>query len=282
LDRAALPCRGGRRVSSGFRPLSALGRMLLVCLLTMLSGLPVASAAGEAANPRTKVVVAAETWARLIYLDNHQQPQGPIVDFVKRMNEAQDRYDFQFLVLPRLRVNRYFIEKKADVYPLRTLLWTEPELNLQATRTIVTSGDVYIARRNNPYGGKKIFEDVKDRSIAGVRGYHYHLFSNNPDEDYIHQYFKASLLNSNETVVDFVLAGHAEIGIVPEFIVAEYFRDPKMRQQLIISDQFDSRVEFSNLVRKDGPISVEQMNSIIDLMVRSGDVEKLRATLRPQ
>lgn len=228
---------------------------------------------------RTKVVVASETWAQLIQEGSNNRPQGAIVDFIRRMNAVQDKFEFEFVVLPRLRLNQFFIDRQADVYPLRTTLWTDPALNLVATRTILTSGDVYIARRDNRYGGAAIFDHIERRQIAGVRGYHYQAFKNNADENVIKANFKADLLPNNEAVVKFIQSGRAEVGIVPESIVAQYFQDPAVRAQLIVADQFDSRVEFSNLVRRDGPISVDEMNQIIDVMAKTGDIAKLRKVL---
>ncbi len=82
-------------------------------------------------------------------------------------------------------------------------------------------------------------------------------------------------------MVNFVLADRADIGIIPEVIMAHYLADPKMRPRLIVGD-YDSRVELSNLVRKDGPISVDEMNAIVELLVKSGDVDKLKSRLSVQ
>jgi ABC-type amino acid transport substrate-binding protein len=197
------------------------------------------------------------------------------------MNAVQDKFRFELAIYPRLRLDQVFMDKRADVYPLRTVAWTRPELGLLPTRTIFTSGDVYFAHGANRYRGRAVFDNLKAKKIAGVRGYHYQLFNNNADEAWIKKNFNAYLVASNEAVVSFVLADRADVGIVPEVIMANYLADPKMREQLIIGD-FDSRVELSNLVRKDGPISVGEMNAIVDLLVRSGDVDKLKTRLSIQ
>jgi ABC-type amino acid transport substrate-binding protein len=246
-------------------------------LTSFISTLCMAGAAH--AQDKVKVVAASESWAQLLYLDQKNVPRGVIADFVHRMNEVQDKFQFEFIIYPRLRVDLVFIDKQADVYPFRTVAWTRPELNLLPTRTILSSGDVYFAKKANPFGGHKVFDDLKTKSIAGVRGYHYGIFNNNPDEDYVKKNFNAYLVGSNEAVVTYVLAGRADVGIVPEVIMAKYLEDPKMRERLIVADEFDSRVELSNLVRRDGPISVAEMNAIVDLLVKSGDVDRLKAKL---
>lgn len=238
--------------------------------------------AASAAHAQVKVVVATDSWAQLMYLDNQNVPKGVIADFVNRMNEVQDKFRFELVIYPRLRLDRVFMDKEADVYPLRTTLWTNPALDLLPTKTILSSGDIYFAKRSNRFGGRKVFDNLKSKSIAGVRGYHYQLFNNNADEAYVKKNFNAYLVGSNEAVVKFVLADHADVGIVPEVIMAKYLEDPKMREQLIVGDKFDSRVDFSNLVRKDGPISVEEMNAIVDLLIKSGDVNKLKTKLSIQ
>ena len=235
---------------------------------------------GAAATPvppaaPIRVIVATEPWDQLIYADANQVPRGEIADFVQRMNQVQQKFQFDLVLYPRLRLNKVFAEKRADVYPFRTVAWTEPELGLLPTRTIISSGDVYFARAANHFGGKAVFDDIHSRLIAGVRGYHYVLFDNNPSEAYIKQHFKATLLNSNEAVVQFVLADRADIGIVPEMILARYLTEPATRGQLIVGG-YDSRVKLSNLVRRDGPISVAEMDAIIRLLERSGDVDLLR------
>jgi ABC-type amino acid transport substrate-binding protein len=251
----------------------AFRRIVAACLLMACATL---AHAGPKAPIR--VLVASESWDHLIYAGADNVPHGDFADFVRRMNEIQDTFRFELAIYPRLRLNEVFARGQADVYPLRTVAWTEPELGLAPTRTIIESGDIYFARRDNHYGGPKVFDDPKSRLIAGVRGYHYQLFDNDPVEAHIRRKFKATLLNSNTAVVQFVLADRADIGIVPAVILARYLQDPATRERIIVGP-FDSRVQLSNLVRKGGPISVEQMNAIVDKLVASGDVARLREKL---
>ncbi len=245
---------------------------VLLFLLALCSSLAASAAP-------TKVVVVTDSWAQLMYLNENNVPSGELADFVRRMNAVQDKFHFELNIYPRLRVDQAFADKQADVYPLRTVAWTKPSSGLLATRTIFTSGDIYFARKDNRFGGRKVFAQLAAKRVAGVRGYHYQLFKNISDETYIRKHFNATLLGSNEAVISFVLAGRADVGIVPEVIMAKFMQDPTMRAQLLIGEQYDSRVELSNLVRKDGPISVEEMNAIIELMVKSGDVARLKTGL---
>lgn len=249
---------------------------------TLRNAVLIVLCAAGAASAQTRVVVATESWAQLMYLDKKKVPQGVLADFVQRMNEVQDKFRFELAIYPRLRLDQEFMDKRADVYPLRTVAWTRPELGLLATRTILTSGDLYFAHSSNRHDGRKVFNDIAKKKIAGVRGYHYQLFNNNPDETYIKRNFNAYLVGTNEAVVNFVLADRADVGIIPEVIMAKYLADPKMRERLIVYDRYDSRVELSNLVRKDGPISVDDMNAIIDLLVKSGDVARIKTRLSIQ
>jgi hypothetical protein len=244
-------------------------------LLLAASALAAPTTTPVAAKPPIRVLVATEPWDRLVYVDAANVPRGDIVDFVHRMNQVQRKFHFDLVVYPRLRLNKVFASGQADVYPFRTTAWTEPELGLVRTRTIIDSGDVYFARRVNHFGGQKVFEQLDTRLLAGVSGYHYRLFGNNPSEQYIRKRFKATLLNSNEAVVAFVLADRADVGIIPEMILARYLAEPATRGKLIVGG-YDSRVQLSNLVRKGGPISVAEMNAIVVLLEKSGDVGRLR------
>ncbi len=246
---------------------------------SLLKSMMVLCLAAGTAQAGTRVVVATESWGQLMYLDKDSKPSGVLADFVGRMNQVQDKFTFELAIYPRLRLDRIFIDKQADVYPLRNVAWTDPALELLPTRTILTSGDVYVAHNSNRYGGRAVFTDLKSRRIAGVRGYHYQLFDNNPDEAYIKTHFSAYLFSSNEAVINFLLVDRADIGIVPEVVMANTLADPAMRAKLIVSERFDSRFELSNLVRKDGPMSVDDMNGVIELLVKSGDVDKLKARL---
>ncbi len=251
--------------------------MRLIWLFFALLFAGAAAAAQERA--RTQVVVVTDSWAQLMYLDDKNAPSGVLADFVNRMNEVQDKFHFELSIYPRLRVAQAFANREADVYPLRTVAWTEPSYGLLPTKTIFTSGDMYFARKNNRHGGRKVFHDLKSKGIAGVRGYHYAVFENNSNEAFIKKHYRATLLGSNEAVISFVLAGRTDVGIVPEVILSKFLNDPKVADQLIVGEQYDSRVELSNLVRQNGPISVDEMNAIVDLLVKSGDVARLKASL---
>jgi ABC-type amino acid transport substrate-binding protein len=234
------------------------------------------------AQAQVKIVVASESWDQLLYVDNRNEPKGVIADFVNAMNQVQNKFRFELSIYPRLRLDKVFMDKEADVYPIRTTLWTDPSLDLLPTKTIFSSGDIFFAKRTNRFGGQNVFVNMKAKNIVGVRGYHYQIFHNNSDESYIKENFNAYLVASNEAVIKFVMADRADIGIVPEVIMAKYLEDPKMRAELIVGDEFDSHVDFSNLVRKDGPISVEEMNTVVDLLIKSGDINKLKERLSVQ
>jgi ABC-type amino acid transport substrate-binding protein len=226
---------------------------------------------------RIPVVVESEPSGHLLYLGVDSEPKGAIAEFVRKMNEVQDKYEFKLNVVPRLRLNLHFQEGKADVYPLKAPLWVDPALKLQPSRPILISGTVYIARADNAFGGHKVFDDLRRRRLAVVRGYHYQLFDNNPGEAFILRHFSAALLSSNDAVVRFVLAGRADVGIVPEAVMAQFFQEDGMRHDLIVGERFDSQIPVSNLVRQGAPITVEAMSDIVELLEKSGEVGRLKA-----
>jgi ABC-type amino acid transport substrate-binding protein len=225
-----------------------------------------------------RVRVVSESWAWLIRDGGGGRPEGPIAEFIARMNEVQAQFRFELQIVPRLRVDLMFRQGEADVFPLRTVAWTDPALKLRATRTLLKTGDLYIARADHPLRAA-VFQDLPQRRIAGVRGYHYAVFGNNPDANWIRAHFKAELLPSNESVIEFVRLGRAEVGIVPEAIMVHALRDARLARELVVSPQYDSRVELSHLVREGGPISVEAMNGIVELLERAGHLQRLHQQL---
>lgn len=106
--------------------------LLLAMLLLLVFPAPAAPAPAKAP---IRVIVATEPWDRLVYADADNVPRGDIVDFVRRMNQVQSTFHFDQVLYPRLRWNKIFADKQADVYPFRTVIWTEPELGLLPTRT---------------------------------------------------------------------------------------------------------------------------------------------------
>ena len=253
----------------------------------LLSGLCIGAGVTHASAPkpteRKRVVVVAVFWANFVELDARGQARGAIVDFVHQMNEVQDRYQFELQVVPRRRLDLMFRQQQGDVFPLAAKVWADPELNLDPTRTILRTGDVYIARADNPYGGAKVFDELAKRNLAGVLGYHYGLFENNADERAVRQRFKVQFLPNDEAVLKFVLLGRAEVGILSEAVLAQSLADPALRSRLIIAAQYDSRVDLSNLVRRGGPIGVADMNELIERMEKAGHVDRLksRMSLKP-
>src|SRR5688500_14278181 len=133
--------------------------LIALCLLLCACDGIAAATPVSPAGP-IRVVVATEPWDHLIYADANKVPRGDIADFVQRMNGVQQQFHFDLMLYPRLRLNQVFAEKRADVYPFRTVAWTEPELGLLPTRTIISSGDVYFARAANHFGGKAVFDDL--------------------------------------------------------------------------------------------------------------------------
>jgi ABC-type amino acid transport substrate-binding protein len=207
-----------------------------------------------------------------------ENPSGLTIDLIKLLNKHQKKYYFHFVPTSPKRRYLDFERKVFDVMFFESKLWGWQEKNIQASKVFLTGGEVYIANRNLKTGmNQSFFEDLESKSLVGILGFHYGFANFDANEANLKKRFNISLVSSPQTIVNQVLAGKAEIGIVTVSYLKEQMNTSKnLKQQLLISEKKDQEYNHTILVReKHLEPSLSEMNIMLDQITKNGSLNKL-------
>lgn len=231
------------------------------------------------------VLVASDDWPPLLTEGAHARdaPIGFIADFFKAANAIQNSIVFDVVVMPFKRIQREVAHGNVDVVAMKNIAWMG-DLALTSSEPVIHSGDVYIALAESGRT-QTFFQEKSERQWVGVNGYHYGFANFNSDAEYLRKKFNIQLVTNNFSVIRMILKGRAEVGVVPETVLTHFMETKGIKQDaFLIGKAYDSEYTLSHLVRKNGPISVDQMNDIIRQLRVSGELNALvdKITLKPR
>ncbi len=203
---------------------------------------------------------------------------GVVFDIIEELNNFQDKYEFQFVPTASRRRTEHFEKKIFDIIMFEDIAWGWSDRNdVVASKVFLEGGEVYIAKAD-PSRNQSYFDDLSNKSIAGILGYHYGFAGFSGDDKYLKENFDIQLSTSHEGNIRKVLAGRSDVSVVTLSYLNKYLKEnPDKRNQLLISDKFDQRFHHTILFRKNGKISVDEMNALITGMENSGAFARIWA-----
>ncbi len=201
---------------------------------------------------------------------------GLTIEFIQALNGFQD--DYRFIFIPTAPVRRYadFDNNFFDLMMFEDIAWGwGGRDDVVSSSVFLEGGEVYITR-THPTKNQSYFDDISSKSISGILGYHYGFAGFSGDEKYLKENFNIELSSSHEGNIRKVLAGRSEISVVTLSYLNIYLKEnPDKRPQLLISEKFDQRYHHTILGRKNGKISVSEINRLLTQMEERGVLDRL-------
>jgi ABC-type amino acid transport substrate-binding protein len=239
-----------------------------VALLVVLAAqLPVRAA--------TTVKVGGYEFAPYVEVDAAGRASGMSVDFVKLLNESQDRWNFVFV--PTTPPRRYtdFAEGKFDLVVFEDLAWWKSEPNMRTSKVLVRSGDRYIAQARQGRG-KEFFQDFASRRMVGTRGYHFGFANGASDPDLLQKQYRMQLVSSHGAGIEMILRDRGDIAVVSDGYLGWYLqRNPEARAKLLLSDKYDVEYDLSVLVRDGAEPSPAELDVLFGKLEQQGKIAAL-------
>jgi len=204
------------------------------------------------------------------------QVSGLAAQMLELMNQHQDKYQFQ--AIPTLPATRHEIFNlgRYDMSMFDSLAWGWQELDVDASDVYLRGGEVYIAR-SEPGRDESYFGDFKDKSIIGIKGYHYKFAGFESDEKFLQQTFNMQLTKSNLGSIKMLLSGNrGDIAVVSISFLAKYLKDnPDDRSKLLVSKKLDQTYQHSIILRRGIKPGIEEINAILKELNESGKLAAL-------
>tara|TARA_R110001583_G_scaffold32882_1_gene111571 strand:- start:77332 stop:78108 length:777 start_codon:yes stop_codon:yes gene_type:complete len=217
------------------------------------------------AQHRTDVMVGVYEYSVVHFY--HQGVQtGFAHELIKRLNGVQG--DYQFVAVETSSRRRYLdiATGQVDMMILENPEWHWAGRNVEFSTPIVRESDIMVARRDH-VPGPAYFSRVLERSIAGVLGFHYKFVDFRDDPKQLTRLLDISLLYNESEVMEAVIRGDAEIGILSAGFVSQQFEHvPDIASRIEIGPQADNSYQLSSVLSNRSPVSVERYNSYLDLL----------------
>lgn len=226
----------------------------------------------------TEITLGVYHFPPIASVDNSGEATGLLGDLLHELEQAHPTVSFRiFHTSPKRR----YLDFDAGLYDVIFFEspdwgWTEKEVDI--TRPILADEELYVALKK-PGRDSSFFDDLRQRSIVAISGYHYGFAGHETDNAVLEQKFDIEFSDSHSRNLNLIKADRpsvAEVAIVSYSYLQQHLaRHPEDWDRLLISDEPDQRYQLSIIARKRGAASADQMLQMLAPLVESGRYRQL-------
>lgn len=221
----------------------------------------------QPASSQQTIRVAGYPFSPFVTKDQNSY-SGITLDFIHALNECQQTYRFEFV--PTTAATRYtaFRHGRFDMMLFENQQWGWQTYPVEFIPTSLLDGDVMVAL-NLPGRDLTLFEHPEQRSLIAVAGYHYGFANFDSNPEHLRQRFNILLVNNNHSSLMALQRRRGEIALITfSHLAIELAQNPDLRQELLISPQFDNRYHLGVILRKQNTLTLAEMSRLIDILAR--------------
>lgn len=209
------------------------------------------------------------------FVEVNGQHSGLTLELIELFNRHQNDVTFKFINTSPKRRYSDFIANRFDLLFFESMLWGWKDHDIEASKVFLTGGEVYIA--NKKHGQDQVFfEQLKEKKLVGVLGYHYGFAGFNSDTTFLMKEFNIRLVSSPESILRRITSEKSDVGVVTlSYLNAKLLEEPELNDQLFISKRFDQKYEHTILARKKGIVSIKTINRWLKEMSDNGSLKIL-------
>jgi ABC-type amino acid transport substrate-binding protein len=217
------------------------------------------------------------------FIETHgNKVSGLASQMLELINQHQNKYLFQ--AIPTLPATRHetFRLGRYDMSMFDNLAWGWKGLEVDASDSYLQGGEVYIARSKKGRD-QSYFDDLRNRKLIGIQGYHYQFADFNADEAFLKKTFHMQLTKSNLGSIKMLLSkNRGDIAVVSISFLAQYLRDnPGDKKKLLVSKKKDQAYQHSIILRRGIKPTIAEINSILAELKANGKLQKLWKAINP-
>lgn len=207
------------------------------------------------------VTVGGYVFPPFVDLGADGSPTGLTIDVIEWLNAAQSDYRFSFfLTSPARRFNDFEARRfDAMFFESPEWGWKNRQIQIDATEVFLLDYDIFVARRVDGRT-QSFFDDLGDKRIAGMLGYHYAFTGFERDPGKLESEYGMILVNDNRAAIQLVLAGRADMAIVARSYLEYYLgQTGEGDSGLLMSDTPDQIYRYRALVRPESPLAAKRL-----------------------
>lgn len=194
---------------------------------------------------------------------------------VELLNAAQDELRFEMVPTSPQRRYEDMEQGRFDAIAFESLSWGWKDRPVDATRVFLRDAEVFVAKAA-PGVTQAVFDSLEGKTILGRLGYHYAFAGFNSDPKILESRYRTRVTVTHEGNVRNVVAGRATFAIVTRSFLNQFLAsEPDLATRVLVSDRTDQIYEHTILVRRNGPVTAERLNALLDRLEADGRLEAL-------
>lgn len=226
----------------------------------------------------TEITVGVYHFPPIASVDNSGEATGLLGDLLHELEQTHPKVSFRvFHTSPKRR----YLDFDAGLYDViffESPDWGWTEKGADISRPILADEELYVALKK-PGRDDSFFDDLEQRSIVAISGYHYGFTGYETDNSVLEQKFNIEFSDSHSRNINLIKADRpsvAEVAIVSHSYLQRHLaKHPEDWDKLLISSEPDQRYQLSIIARKSGTANADQMLRLLAPLVDSGRYRQL-------
>ncbi|MFV8248107.1 substrate-binding periplasmic protein [Bdellovibrio bacteriovorus] len=196
--------------------------------------------------------------------------EGLTLDFISLLNKKQNKYKFIFV--PTTSTRRYHDMKSGryQIIAFESKSWGWGNEQVETSKIFRFGAEVFVANKERAKD-QSFFNELKGKTIKGMQGYHYGFLGLSTSNKAL-KGFNVEFTNTLDGNIRSVVMKRADIAVIAkEYLDIYLSKHPDDRDKILVSKKPDQLYELGVLIGKEkSPISVAEMNRLIDLVLTDG------------
>ncbi|SNC61005.1 ABC-type amino acid transport substrate-binding protein [Marinobacter sp. es.048] len=234
--------------------------------------------AAPAYAEETEITVGVYHFPPIASVGNNGEPTGLLGDLLHELEQTHPTVSFRvFHTSPKRR----YMDFEAGLYDViffESPDWGWTKRNVDISRPILADEELYVALKK-PGRDTSFFEDLEQRSIVAISGYHYGFTGYETDNSVLEQKFDIEFSDNHTRNLKLIKADRpsvAEVAIISySYLQRHLARHPEDWDKLMISREPDQRYQLSIIARKGGAASADEMLRLLTPLIDNGRYRQL-------
>lgn len=225
------------------------------------------------AMENTHIRLGVYNFPPVAMVGHQKQASGLLGDLLDELKREHQSLSFQIVHTSPKRRHLDFRSGLFDVMFFEDPGWGWTSEAVEISRPVLKDEDIYVAL-NKTNRDQSFFDQIGERRIAAIAGYHYGFANLETDSDQLRKKFDIQLSHSHQRNIDLIKADRpslAGVAVVSRSFLHTYFsRFPDQRGKFLISDTIDQSYELRMITRTNGPVSLETIEGLLRPLIENG------------
>lgn len=230
------------------------------------------------AHAGADIVVGVYDFPPIARIDENRKVEGLLADLLEELKTVHPDTTFRIFHTSPKRRYLDFDAHLYDVIFFESPAWEWQDKQALISQPVLMDEDLYIAL-NKPDRDRTFFDDLAQRNIVALSGYHYGFARLETNPLALEQRFNIEFSDSHSRNLNLIKADRpsvAEVAIINDaYLKTHLAKHPEDRDRFLISEQPDQTYQMSIITHPEGPVTAGDMMDLLAPLIESGRYQAL-------